>query len=164
MELTQERLRALVAYDPTSGVFTWRVDMRGGKKAGSVAGHVGREERKSLRIDGKLYSANRLAWLYMTGAWPAGVVDHRDLNPSNDAWSNLRDVSRSVNQENRAKAQRNNQSSGLLGVTFDRRRGKFIAQIKAPTRRKFIGYFESAEAAHQAYLAEKRVHHEGCTI
>lgn len=164
MELTQARLQELIAYDPNSGAFTWRVDMRGGKKAGSVAGHVGREGRRSLRIDGKLYLANRLAWLYMTGAWPNGVVDHRDMNPGNDAWANLRDVPHGVNLENRSKAQSNNKSCGLLGVTFDKRRGKFVAQIKATTRRKFIGYFETAEAAHQAYLTEKRVHHVGCTI
>lgn len=49
-------------------------------------------------------------------------------------------------------------------ATSHRQKGKFMAQIKAPGRRKFIGYFADKYAAHAAYLAAKREHHEGCTV
>ena len=163
--LTVERLREVLSYDPETGVLTWRVATGRRARVGAQAGNADKQGRRTVRIDGVLYQANRLVWLHVTGFWPVGVVDHKDLNAANDAWANLRDVTRLVNQQNRKVAQANNQSAGLLGVTFDKRRGRFMAQIKSPTRAsKFIGYFDTPELAHSAYVAEKRKFHEGCTL
>lgn len=163
--LTVERLHELLAYAPETGALTWRIAASRRVRVGSQAGYADKNGRRAIRIDGVLYLANRLIWLHVTGKWPEGVVDHRDLDPGNDIWTNLRDVTRLVNQQNRKGAQTNNKSCGLLGVTFDKRKGKFMAQIKSPTRAsKFIGYFADAELAHAAYVAAKREFHEGCTV
>ncbi len=164
--LTAERLRSVLSYDQESGLFTWLVAtsrrIRVGAQAGSVSKRDGYIE---LRIDGELYKAHRLAFLYMNGEWPKEDVDHIDGRRANNRWVNLRDVSRRVNQQNRHRAQANN-SNGMLGVTRDKRRPGFVARIKLPgnSSTTHLGQFKTAEEAHTAYLAAKRVNHTGCTI
>jgi hypothetical protein len=43
-----------------------------------------------ITIDGECYRADHLAWLYMTGTWPPGEIEHIDGDNSNDRWANLR--------------------------------------------------------------------------
>src|SRR5262249_21172624 len=69
--LTAERLRELLDYDPASGTMVWRVNRRGGAKAGSEAGSLNGQGYVLISAGGSSYMRSRLAWLYMTGAWPA---------------------------------------------------------------------------------------------
>lgn len=170
--VTAERLRELVIYDKDTGIFRWRVDRFCGKhmhiltaKAGDVAGSTDEDGYHMLTIDAKRYQASRLAWVYVTGAWPEYDIDHIDTNPSNNRFANLRDVSPTVNLQNRKRAQRNNKV-GLLGVSKRKTGGrkKWIAQIAFGGKHKYIGAFETPEEAHAAYLAAKRELHAGCTL
>ena len=54
-ELTAERARELLFYDPGTGVLRWRVP-RGGSRADDVAGHLDRQYVR-VCIDGRLYVA-----------------------------------------------------------------------------------------------------------
>src|SRR4051812_40825019 len=103
--VTQERLKQVLVYSPESGLFTRR---------GRVAGTTYRG-RINIFIDYRGYLAHRLAWLYVHGRWPIGDIDHIDGNASNNAISNLREVSRSVNMQNQRRA-RSDSRTGLLGV------------------------------------------------
>jgi len=161
--LTAERLRSILSYDPTTGVFTWRQHRR----RSEIGRPAGCESKKSgyilIGIDGRLYYAHRLAWLYAHGAWPLGIIDHRDTNRSNNRIRNLRDTSRSVNQQNIRKP-RSHGTSGYLGVTWHRQVEKWLAQIQVNGRNRSLGLFDDPAEAHQAYLKAKREHHAGCTI
>jgi hypothetical protein len=162
--LTAERLRELLNYDPDTGVFT-RKTSAGGECAGKIAG-TRRRYRKTrieigIGIDYADYRAHRLAWLYVYGKWPVGHIDHKDGNPLNNAISNLREATGSLNGQNLRKARRDNKS-GLLGVSPNRLR--WSASIKADGRKHHLGTFDTAEEAHAAYVAAKRKLHEGCTI
>jgi len=42
-------------------------------------------------------------------------------------------------------------------VTFDRRRGNWIARIRKDSRDYFLGRFATAEEAHEAYVAAARL-------
>ncbi len=170
-ELTAERLRSLLSYSPDTGAWTWLVDVKTGRgngrlhmAAGSTAGALASPKGyRKIGIDGRSYWAHRLAFLWMTGEWPAKHVDHIDGDGSNDAWLNLRDVSRSTNMQNMRRA-RCDSATGVLGVTFNKRRQKWIAQITSGGKNKGLGYFDTADSAHQAYVAAKRIQHEGCTL
>jgi hypothetical protein len=59
-------------------------------KAGTVAGSINRDGFCEIEIDGQTCRSDHLAWLYMTGAWPDGEIEHIDGDPLNDRWSNLR--------------------------------------------------------------------------
>ena len=64
MELTAERVRELLDYDPDTGIFVWRKN-RSNVRAGSEAGTVKPEGNncvyRIIQIDGRLLRAHRLA-------------------------------------------------------------------------------------------------------
>jgi hypothetical protein len=154
-ELTQNRLKEILEYDQETGEFRWRKRMKKNHCAGDVAGCSVRSEYWSIHIDGRNYRAHQLAWLYKEGEWGRPIIDHRDGNPLNNRWSNLRLASHANNAANRPRLRNN--TSGFKGVSFDRRRGKWIAQITKQGRRYFIGRYATAEEAHAAYVAKARV-------
>ena len=61
--LSIERLREVLWYDESTGVFTWVKDIGYKIKAGSIAGSVDSGYR-TIKIDGSKYKAHRLAWYY----------------------------------------------------------------------------------------------------
>lgn len=161
--ITAERLRALMHYSETLGIFTRLVDVRK-YKAGTIA--IGTLSHGYVRVsvDGKIYAAHRLAWLWVTGEWPTRDIDHIDGNRANNRWSNLRDVSRSMNLENMREAKSNNRSTGLLGAHLHRQTGRYTSRIQVKGKDQHLGMFATAEEAHRAYVAAKRLHHEGNTL
>lgn len=160
--LTAEVARELFVYDPATGLLTRKAATRNGFQSGELAGY----EKKGYVCVGykrREYKAHRVAWLLVTGAWPTGEIDHINGIRSDNRWSNIRDVSRVVNQQNREKA-RSDSISGLIGAHWSKRHGAFRARIVIAGRTKLLGSFTTAEAAHEAYVEAKRHMHEGCTL
>ena len=153
MRITHERLRELLHYDPESGVFTWLVRATKNIKIGDEAGDRDTHGYLAIRIDGKRYRAHRLAWLYMTGAWPVHEIDHINGIRDDNRLGNLREATRAENQQNQAV--RRDSSSGFTGVSWDKWRNKWQAYIKIAGRQRYLGRFPTAESAHAAYLAAK---------
>jgi hypothetical protein len=170
-DLTQQRLKEVLHYDPLSGEWTWLADMKTGRGAGRV--HIKKGTRagtvssakgyRKIGVDGRRYWAHRLAFLWMTGEWPKHHVDHIDGNGGNDVWTNMRDVPRGVNMQNVRRATVDS-LTGILGVTFNRARKKWVAQISINSKSKGLGYFDTADAASAAYLSAKRQLHAGNTL
>jgi len=160
-DLTAQRLRELLHYDPETGVFTRLTRTSNSVRVGTVAGTAHKDGMIHIFVMGSVYKAHRLAWLYMTGEWPKNEIDHIDGNNANNAIANLRDVSRRMNQENQRVARKNN-VSGLIGVMRNHKR--WAAQIRTNGTRICIGTFDTKEQAHEAYIQAKRMLHEGCTI
>lgn len=150
--LTADRLRKLFHYDPETGVFTRLVSTSNSTKIGEVM-QPDRSGYVRFSIDWRKHFAHRLAWLYMTGEWPAEEIDHKDRNPSNNRWSNLRPATFKENHENSIE-QRNN-TSGRRGVQWFKNTGKWWARISHHGRRISLGYYASkAEAIEVRELAE----------
>jgi hypothetical protein len=160
--ITQARFKELLDYDPSVGVFIRKVAIKQ-CKVGDVAGSVDSKGYLVITIDGSRYKAHRLAWFYVYGVWPKGQIDHKDTIKHHNWIENLRDVTHSGNQQNQIKASCRN-ITGFLGVTFNKQAARFVAQIKSDGKKKHIGYFDSAEEAHNAYLIAKRELHLTCTI
>lgn len=148
--LTVERLREVLSYDAETGHF-------------SIGERPRRDGYVVVRIDGARYLAHRLAWLYVTGEWPSGLIDHIDRDRANNRITNLRDVSQSVNQQNIVSAKRNSRS-GLLGAALCKQTGRWAARIRIHGVKVHLGRFDTAELAHAAYIAAKRQFHEGNTL
>jgi len=139
MELTQEYLKLILHYDPDTGIFTWLSPRVLRIKKGNVAGVAEASGYIRVQIKGKNYSMHRLAFLYMTGAFPAEHTDHINRNRSDNRWLNLRAVSNSVNQKNAKK--RSDNKSRITGVHWDARSKKWCSKIKVG-KSIFIGLFE----------------------
>lgn len=159
--LSQARLRALVSYDPATGLFT-RLTASGTAHAGDKVGWTEPNGYKRASLDGVKVWLHRAAWLYVTGEAP-DYVDHRNGDKGDNRFTNLRSTTQSVNMQNQRKARSNN-TSGLLGVSWHRGAKKFMAEIRLGNTREYLGLHETAEAAHATYVRAKRRLHEGCTI
>jgi hypothetical protein len=153
VQLTRRRLRELLHYDPDSGEFHWRERtgyfIAAGRIAGGVNAHSG---YRQIWVDGRIYPAHQLAWLYMAGRWCRPMIDHRDGDRANNRWNNLRRATRSENNANRG-LQRNNRS-GFKGVSL--KSGKWRARIRQNGRLHSLGSFPTPQAAHAAYAAAAR--------
>lgn len=162
-ELTAERLRELLHYDPDTGIFTWVNDAgSGGRiKSGSIAGGRAKDGYVKIHVDGKQYLAHRLAWLYMTGSWPAADIDHRYGILDDNRWHEIRSVTHQHNLQNQRKARVDNRC-GLLGVSIYK--GRPRAKIKVNGKQVHLGYFKTPELAHSAYLEAKALFHPLQTI
>lgn len=160
--ITSERLRKLLSYAPETGVFRWLLPQSNRAKAGLVAGCISKASGyRLIRVDGRLYRAHRLAWLYMYGHEPSDQIDHINCDRSDNRISNLRDVSRDLNAQNRRVA-RKDSGTGLMGVM--RNGDRWAAQIRVNGQRLCLGTFDTPEQAHQRYVEAKRGIHSGCTI
>lgn len=148
-DLSAEILRRDLAYDPETGSFMW-LTPRPKIKVGSVAGTVQRGYWM-IHFSGVDYHAHRLAWLHMTGEWPAGEVDHINRNRLDNRWDNLRDASRSQNIANVGLLSSN--TSGFKGVSYNKLTGKWEAYIRAERRRFHLGLHLTPEEAAAAYDA-----------
>lgn len=160
--LTQERLKELIHYNPETGVFTWNGRFKGVKKS-RVAGCITSQGYVLIRIDGVLYKAHRLAFLYMTGRFPEKDVDHMNGNPGDNRWTNLRNVSHSENMRN---VLHKAASSKYTGVSFCSATGRWKSQINLSGKNRNLGRFLSEKEACAAYLMELAEHHgeEAATI
>lgn len=156
MHLDQQTLKSLLTYCPDTGEFRRLYAARGRQKVGTVhkSGHV------CVRVAGRRYLAHRLAFLYMEGAMPA-MVDHINGDRADNRWCNLRAATPTMNSENRRRPQGRNP---LLGAYWYARKGKWAAAVKVAGKSIHLGYFDTVEAAHAAYLSKKRELHPGCTI
>lgn len=161
-ELTAERLRELLHYNPETGVFTWLVH-RFRHKAGSVAGSPESDGHTCIGVCGRNYRAHRLAWLYVHGHWPKQEIDHINGVRTDNRIANLRDVSRTVNSENLRSAKSNN-TSGFLGIYLHKKSGLWHASIKVNGRKLSLKYHKTKEEAYAVYVEAKRRLHIGCVI
>lgn len=153
--LTREQLKQLLAYCPETGIFTWVCCQAPQVRPGSHAGSTRKDGYVVIKVNGKPYKAHRLAFLYMTGSMPV-TVDHRDRNPSNNRWSNLRAASHAENCRNRTF--KNATSTPCVGKE---RSGRYRARLKINGVRIQLGTFDTTEEAALAIkAAKKRLHGE----
>ena len=154
--LNHAQLRSMLDYDAETGTFTWkqRDDVRAqwnGRYAGKVAGYArtatGGGLYWSIRIFDWPFHAGPLAWFYMTGDWPAAIVDHADCNGLNNRWSNLRLATKAQNAANVGASKAN--TSGFKGVSA--KAGRWRATIYIGGKQKALGTFDTAAEAHVAY-------------
>jgi hypothetical protein len=158
--ITAEFLRELFLYEEESGLFIRRISRGNRGLAGQIAGYVAKTGYRVIGIgprDGfKMYLAHRLAWLYMTGAFPENEIDHINGVKDDNRWCNLREATRSQNLQNIRC--RSSSLSRLKGVQWDRRRKKWASGIFVNKRHLHLGYFTSATEAHEAYVHAAKEH------
>lgn len=147
--MNQQELKTLLHYDPPTGVFRWRHEPKRGMQPWDVAGNIDRQGYVQIKIGGKVLMAHRLAWLYVHGKLPK-QVDHKNMMRSDNRIDNLRAADNSCNGMN--KRMQSNNTTGYKGVTFHKGTGRYHAKIQANGVRKSLGYYETAEQAHQAYM------------
>lgn len=159
-------LHACFDYNPETGEFRWRrrplehfasprAEARwNARYAGAIVGIIDYRGSHRFRFGRRNYKIHRIIFKMMTGEEPPATIDHRDGNPSNNRWTNLRPATQ-VQQIYNASLRSDN-SSGHRGVTWDRENRKWIAQININGRHHNLGRFISVEEAAAAYETAAR--------
>lgn len=172
MEITPEIVKEFLEYDPSTGIFRWiprdrkwfcsdrawkiwttKYEMRQAGwlcnfKEGYKARLIGFPKSNSIL-------AHRAAWAWMTGGWPQDQIDHIDHDPTNNRWSNLRQVNNQGNHFNRPR-QKNNKS-GFTGVCWHKASKKWHSRIKISGKDITLGFYDDLdEAVNARKLANKR--------
>jgi hypothetical protein len=122
--------------------YTWWLDSRGYAITSVTVG-------KRLVMGNKYQRRVYMHRLILSA--PTGMqVDHIDHVPLNNTRANLRLATRSQNQANR---QPKPGSSGVKGVTFHKKMGRWQAAIKCQGKDHYLGVFPTKEEAGAAYAA-----------
>ena len=142
-----------------------KVTRRCNAKAGDWAGCIRKEVKKSgvftkywvVQIDNRLYSASRIIYFMYHGVDPHPLeVDHEDRNSLNNNVDNLRLSGRRLQGQNRGLF--SNNKSGVKGVSFCKRTGKWRADIRVNNKLIFLGRFATAKKAAAARNAAVKKH------
>ena len=142
-----ERIREVLRYCPLTGNFYHAVPRRR-ITVGSIAGTLCKGGYIVISIDGVREYAHRLAWFVTYGEWPH-IIDHINGDRADNRIANLRNGKQWQNMGN-SQIRRDN-TSGYKGVSYFKRDGTWMAQIRCQGRYKFLGYYSTPEEAHEAY-------------
>ncbi|MFM7025396.1 MAG: HNH endonuclease signature motif containing protein [Limnohabitans sp.] len=160
-----EEASRVLRLDAETGFLYWKAKPQQYSRA-VVGERACRDENGLYRrvcINGVGISAHRIVWLLTHGDWPAQVIDHINGDSHDNRASNLRDVDIATNSQN-VRGATARSSTGLLGAYVNVARGCFNSSITVNGVTKNLGRFDTAEAAHDAYIKAKRKLHAGCTI
>lgn len=147
----------VLADDSPSGL-RWKVARGSRVVTGMVAGTLDCKGYWVVQLNGKLHKAHRVIYQMRHGFLSEEVeIDHVDGNPGNNSVGNLRLASRT--QNNRNQRRRKDNTSGVKGVSFSRRNGKWKAYIGVDGKQCHLGYFETAEEAAMAVAAARGKEH-----
>lgn len=148
------RLRELLHYNPETGTFTRRVSA-GGRLAGSVAGNIDISNGYvRIGIDNRRHYAHRLAYQYVYGEVPPTEIDHVNGDRVDNRICNLRLATRSENNMNSVK--RVNNTSGVVGVSWNKARSKWMAFVTHERKKIYLGIFDTIEEASAVRDAKAR--------
>lgn len=164
---SQEYLRECFDYAPETGDLRWRerplthfVDTRARTSwnARYARRRAGTENarRQTISIGNIRHLSYRIIWKLVTGNDPV-EIDHRDRDPLNNRWSNLRDATRSRNNANIGVKRTNRlHMKGVRLRATEAGKSRFHAQITIEGRSIFLGAFDTPDAARTAYIEAAR--------
>lgn len=141
--LTAERARELLLYDGENLI--WKQYRAGNAKKGDIAGKTNPNGYRTIKIDRTTHSFHRVVWLIVNGTWPTNRIDHEDQNKQNNRIENLRDVTQAVNNKNKPKPKNN--TSGVIGVYWNKKKQKWQAMIKVSRNQIHLGHFTNKDDA-----------------
>jgi len=150
---SQEILKEYFDYHK-DGKLVWKKST-GRMKIGDEAGNLNHHGYIRILFQGKKYGAHRLIWVWHCGDIPMDKqIDHMDKNRSNNKIENLQLATNAQNSTNRSLSKRN--KTGFNGVSFDKQKGKFVACITHLGKRKYLGYYDTAEEGASRRVEEEK--------
>lgn len=151
-----DRIKELLEYDADTGIFNWKVS-RGTAASGSVAGTVNMNGYICIGIDKRIHYGHKLAWAVHFGEFPKSQIDHINGIKTDNRMGNLRLATNAENHQNRKR--HSNNKSGHPGVFFNKRLGKWTAQVTINYNIVYLGVFKTIdEAINARAIAKAKLH------
>lgn len=153
-------LNECFSYNKKTGALVWKkrpshhfsndggCNIWNSRYANTRTGYLMRNGYLQTRISGKLYLTHRIVYKMKYGVDPAHEIDHRNRNPRDCRWDNLREATSTQNSQNQSLRKNN---TGFKGVYYDRERGKFQVGIRVNKRKIHLGRYATAEEAYKVY-------------
>ena len=151
---TQDQVKTL--FDYKDGGLYWRVQ-RPCIEIGQRAGYTGNSGYRIININRKNYREHRLVWLWHYGTMPLNQLDHINRIRNDNRIENLRECTTKENHQNRSIG--TNNTSGHIGVSWDKKPNKWKAHITVDGKSSHLGYFERLEDAVAARLNAQKLYH-----
>ena len=146
--ITQEKIKELFDYD--SGNLLRKTKTSNRVKVGDVVGSISKSGYIKTGIDNKTHLVHRLIWIWHNGEIDNNLLlDHINQDKVDNRIENLRLVNRQENSWNRQ----------AKGAYFDKRCGLWQSKIQTKSGRISLGYFDTEEKAHDAYINAKNKYH-----
>ena len=155
---SQQELHRLFDYSVVTGELYWKVKTCRKVKIGSPVGYYSKSDNyKYTKINKETFAVHRLIWVWVTGEDLKELeIDHKDVKCTHNAWHNLRQASHAENLRNK---------SDVKGFTFDKRSGRWLAQIQVDKKRFNLGRYDTEAEARAAYEeASLRLHGEFSSV
>jgi hypothetical protein len=154
--ITQPELKEKLHYNPDTGIFIWKVSI-GKVKPDQVAGFIGKNGYRIIRVNSKNYISHRLAWLYVYGKFPS-VIDHINCIRNDNRLCNLRECTNQQNQWNQKNYSTN--TSKVKGVSWNTKLQKWKVGIRTEIGRIHLGYFKSLDDAKSVIIEARNKYHK----
>lgn len=153
-----EVLNAKFIFDPETGTLVKRRRGRNRNKPPRIAPG---SKRGYLRvaIDGKLFYVHRVIWKMRFGTEPPPMIDHRDIDASNNRPGNFRPASGAQNSRNRRPVSTRPKASKYKGVYWHKQIGRWRAKITVDRKCLSLGCFATEAEAYAAYLEGAKKYH-----
>lgn len=162
--ITAEQVRKLFSCDPEKGELRWAYKAPKCRiRIGDIAGCKYSCGYVVTKINMKSFAVHRLIWIWVYGKWPDGDIDHINGIRDDNRISNLRDVTKTINNENQTRPHIDNKH-GILGASWIESRKSYYVSIQVRGKTRFLGLTRDPEDARNRYLEAKRKLHQGCTI
>lgn len=135
-------------YDQETGRVTARITSSR-RKAGSEVGCIystrcGKQYR-TVRVLRSPRQLHRIIWMMVYGEDPSGEIDHINGNGLDNSLKNLRVVTHRENAMNQRLRATN--KSGVSGVSWEKRRGKWTVRIRQGGKKITVGRFDTFDEA-----------------
>ncbi len=166
---TQHYLMECFTYEPVTGLAYWNTrplhhfeDTRIWKSwnsrfAGKQIVCLDADGYIQLTVNYLKSSLHTLVWVYMTGSYPVGTIDHFNGVRNDNRWVNLRLANRGEQQHNRGINKNN--TSGYKGISFHKASGKWRARITYEGVERYLGVFNTPHEAHAAVVQARQQLH-----
>ncbi len=133
-------------FDHKDGHLYWKKVMHPNKQylVGQEVGSIHKTGYRHVTWMGKIHKVHRLIFLLEHGYLPK-EIDHINGDRQDNRIENLREVSRSENQFNKAIC--SNNTSGFRGVNWHKHSKSWVVRVCTKGKTKILGYFKDLELA-----------------
>jgi len=122
----------------------WRVNKGTNGVKGKEAGCINNRGYFVFKFKHKAYQTHRIVYFLNTGVDPQEKqIDHIDGNKLNNKIWNLRLATQNQNQDNRKKSRNN--TSGVIGVSWDKKNNTWNASVRRNSIRLNLGHFHKSK-------------------